>query len=172
MIKIQFPVVTSPLDGQEYLVVADAPEYQRQPGFTIEYMRVIGISRSRKYVEFTVPMDVWRGAEQRLLTFHETPVAQRVAAAPQGTILAGSRIKEPWRIALPVIDDFVALLVRSFGSKTHYTVQGMTTDSKPIEKVVEIHAFNQANSNPVWFVEVETDHAPVVQASAARLIGS
>lgn len=172
MIQLQFPVVRSPWDDQDYLVLLDAPEYDRQPGYTLEHMRVVGINRKRQYKQFTLPKADWQKAEQRMVTFCETPLTPKLIQVPTGSVVAGSKIKEPWRVAFTVIGDMVAMYVRSFGSKTHYTVAGVKRDGTPFEVIMPQHDFDRHNQNPTWFVEVASKHAPIARAPNAPSLES
>ena len=124
-------------------------------------------------------VDVWLIGHGVDVTFTLDEVTAASIGAPAGTavlvsiaalgfglltlllgVRAGSRIAEPWRVAFPILDDMVVLYVRPFGSTTHYAVQGMKKDGSPIERIIERHAFDRANANPTWFVEIEDKTAP------------
>ena len=165
MIELQFPVAKNPWDGQDYLVLMDAPEFSKQAGITLENMRIVGLNRNRQYVQFTLPKKDWEQAEKKTMTFRETDVPRSAVITPGAGLVAGSRLLNPWRVSFTVIGDFVAMYVRSFGSTTHYTLHGVHADGRPDEMLVPHHIFNGGKAK--LFVEVEANYAPVARAPDA-----
>lgn len=157
-LMLSFPVVNNPFDGLDYLIMFDCPDNDEQGGITLERVRVLGVNRNRVYKEFSLSRQIWERAARHQVTFRETDLSPQLVQVPQN-VIAGSRIRDPWRVAFPVVNDILVLFVRTYEMKNHCVMHGVRRDGTPVEQPIDRFTFDQANANPTWFIEVEETRA-------------
>lgn len=155
--QLKLPVVRNPWDKTDYIILMHAPVRHARPGFSPEYLRVVGVNRAGEHKQFSVPMQVWELGVQRSVTLKRTDAPDTKSAIA----LPGSRLRDPWRVAFTVIGNTVVACAEAIGNPpTHYLLKGATRD-KPFAppKAVPKAVFDKAAQNPVVFVEVEDGRA-------------